>query len=119
MMAKREHSRNIVPLFIETLKEAGVLDETQTKPWTTRTTKKLSQLLEREPEMLDIFLKEIPRLKKPRLDRITVTVGPGLEPALWVGINFANTPLPLRCTTQNDCPLKMIFVMQLSTANYS
>ena len=89
MMAKREHSRNIVPLFIETLKEAGVLDETQTKPWTTRTTKKLSQLLEREPEMLDIFLKEIPRLKKPRLDRITVTVGPGLEPALWVGINFA------------------------------
>ncbi|MBI4114557.1 MAG: tRNA (adenosine(37)-N6)-threonylcarbamoyltransferase complex transferase subunit TsaD, partial [Candidatus Niyogibacteria bacterium] len=28
-------------------------------------------------------------LKKPPIDTIAVTVGPGLEPALWVGINFA------------------------------
>jgi len=28
-------------------------------------------------------------LKNPRIDLIAVTSGPGLEPALWVGINFA------------------------------
>jgi N6-L-threonylcarbamoyladenine synthase len=28
--------------------------------------------------------------RKPAVDRIAVTEGPGLEPALWVGINFAN-----------------------------
>ena len=27
--------------------------------------------------------------EKPEIDVITVTSGPGLEPALWVGINFA------------------------------
>ncbi|PJA36577.1 MAG: tRNA (adenosine(37)-N6)-threonylcarbamoyltransferase complex transferase subunit TsaD, partial [Candidatus Zambryskibacteria bacterium CG_4_9_14_3_um_filter_42_9] len=28
-------------------------------------------------------------LEKPNIDVIAVTSGPGLEPALWVGINFA------------------------------
>lgn len=30
-------------------------------------------------------------IEKPTIDIITVTQGPGLEPALWVGINFAKT----------------------------
>ena len=38
---------------------------------------------------MEQFLKEIPRIKKPRVGAIAVTHGPGLEPALWVGINFA------------------------------
>jgi N6-L-threonylcarbamoyladenine synthase len=50
--------------------------------------KKIEKILEREPELLKQFpaLYEIP---KPKLDRIAVTSGPGLEPALWVGLNFA------------------------------
>jgi N6-L-threonylcarbamoyladenine synthase len=28
-------------------------------------------------------------MKPPKIDLIAVTVGPGLEPALWVGVNFA------------------------------
>ena len=32
------------------------------------------------------FLKEFPR---PDIDVVTVTEGPGLEPALWIGINVA------------------------------
>ncbi|MCX6712412.1 MAG: tRNA (adenosine(37)-N6)-threonylcarbamoyltransferase complex transferase subunit TsaD [Candidatus Vogelbacteria bacterium] len=31
----------------------------------------------------------MPKLKTPKIDAIAVTKGPGLEPALWVGINFA------------------------------
>lgn len=51
--------------------------------------KKITVLLEREPEMLPLFLTYIPTIKKPAIDLIAVTSGPGLEPALWVGINFA------------------------------
>ena len=28
-------------------------------------------------------------LEKPQIDAIAITTGPGLEPALWVGVNFA------------------------------
>lgn len=30
-------------------------------------------------------------LKKPKIDAIAVTIGPGLEPCLWVGLNFAKS----------------------------
>ena len=89
MMAKREHSRNIVPLFLATLKEAGLLSQAKISTLTPVQEKKLRTLLEREPELLELFLQEIPKIKKPKIDRIAVTVGPGLAPALWVGINFA------------------------------
>ncbi len=49
MMAKREHMKNIGPIFDLAMKKA----------------------------------------KNPKIDAIAVTVGPGLEPALWVGITFA------------------------------
>lgn len=49
MMAKREHIKNIGPVYEQAMKEA----------------------------------------QSPNIDAIAVTVGPGLEPALWVGITFA------------------------------
>ena len=49
MMAKREHMKNIGPMFDLAMKQA----------------------------------------KNPKIDAVAVTVGPGLEPALWVGIVFA------------------------------
>ncbi len=91
MMAKREHSKNIVPLFLSVLKEAKVLKINPKATFTTVQENKIKKMLEREPEMLDLFLEKISRLAKPRFDVIAVTVGPGLEPALWVGINFAKT----------------------------
>lgn len=39
--------------------------------------------------MLKKFFKEISKIKKPKIDAIAVTSGPGLEPALWTGVNFA------------------------------
>ena len=45
--------------------------------------------MEREPELWEQFEKEIPKINKPEIDLIAVTRGPGLEPALWTGINFA------------------------------
>lgn len=40
------------------------------------------------PKIYRKIKKEIPGLEK-KIDLIAVTVGPGLEPALWTGINFA------------------------------
>ncbi len=48
-MAKREHMKNIGPIYQQAMKDA----------------------------------------KNPKIDAVAVTVGPGLEPALWVGIVFA------------------------------
>ncbi len=90
MMAKREHSRNIVPLFLETLKEAKLFKlEKKPTPLTLKLEKKVRTLLEKEHEMVEGFITELSRIKKPSIDAIAVTVGPGLAPALWVGINFA------------------------------
>jgi N6-L-threonylcarbamoyladenine synthase len=89
-LAKREHSKNLMPILLKTLKQAGYLhkykkDNTIPKPIYN----KLQKILEREPELLNQFSKEIPKIKIPEFDAIAVTHGPGLEPALWVGINFA------------------------------
>lgn len=88
MLAKREHSKNIVPVLVKALKDAKLYKVTKT-PKTSPTYKKLNKILEREPELLEIFNKILPTISIPKIDAITVTQGPGLEPALWVGINFA------------------------------
>jgi N6-L-threonylcarbamoyladenine synthase len=50
---------------------------------------KARELLEREPEMYSELMKLVFSIEKPNIDAIAVTAGPGLAPALWVGINFA------------------------------
>ncbi|MFA5737161.1 MAG: tRNA (adenosine(37)-N6)-threonylcarbamoyltransferase complex transferase subunit TsaD [Candidatus Paceibacterota bacterium] len=87
-LAKREHSKNLMPLLIKTLREASLGDK-QKKNFSPSQTKKIKKILAREPELLTKFLETIPSLKRPKIDAIAVTKGPGLEPALWVGINFA------------------------------
>ena len=49
----------------------------------------IEKILEREPELLRRFKKIILPLKKPAIDAIAVTNGPGLAPALWAGVNLA------------------------------
>lgn len=89
-IAKREHSKNLIPVLEAVLKEAKFLNlKNKISPFETRLHKKLHTLLEREPELSLGFFDLIPRLKKPKIDAIAVTAGPGLAPALWVGVNFA------------------------------
>lgn len=88
MMAKREHQRNLVPLLLKTLKEAGSYTASDSKIPEEKI-KRLEEILEKESDLKEIFLKEVTRISKPSVDLIAVTKGPGLEPALWVGISFA------------------------------
>jgi N6-L-threonylcarbamoyladenine synthase len=50
---------------------------------------RITKILEREPTLDEQFLEFINETEVPAIDAIAVTVGPGLEPALWVGVNFA------------------------------
>ncbi|OGZ04495.1 MAG: hypothetical protein A2648_01500 [Candidatus Lloydbacteria bacterium RIFCSPHIGHO2_01_FULL_41_20] len=88
MMAKREHSKALIPLLVEVLGEAGMLKK-KNSTIGKKEKSHLGKILAREPKLLEKFLKFIPIIEKLEIDRIAVTSGPGLEPALWVGINFA------------------------------
>ena len=88
-LAKREHQKNLVPLLRLALKEARFFKlKVKSEKLKVKVTQ-IQKILEREPELLEQFLKFLPTVKRPRIDAIAVTEGPGLEPALWVGINFA------------------------------
>ncbi len=98
-LAKREHSKNLIPVLEKALGKAKLIHPRATpwgakgvalnlvkvEPWKT----KVGKILEREPELLKQFLKFIPTIAVPKIDAIAVTHGPGLEPALWVGVNLA------------------------------
>ena len=93
MMAKREHQANLIPILGKAMKKSNLLISKSefliSNQIPNFKLQKIQKILEREPELLEQFLKFIPTIKPPKIDVIAVTVGPGLEPALWVGINFA------------------------------
>ncbi len=89
-LAKREHAKAITQLIAECLEEAGLLTErTYNSPISLTDRHKLETLLAREPDMLKALTILFEGINKPAIDAIAVTRGPGLEPALWVGINCA------------------------------
>lgn len=92
-LAKREHQRSLIPLLLRTLQESRLLKAERNKQYSGTiplpTLRTLHSVLDREPELLAQFEKCVVPLAKPDIDMIAVTQGPGLEPALWVGVNFA------------------------------
>lgn len=96
MMAKRAHAHNIIPLVLEALKMHPQYDthkhlEIISQNIEQDTRAKITDILNREPELLEHLLESalLDKESIPRIDRIAVTSGPGLEPTLWVGINCA------------------------------
>ena len=87
-LAKREHARNLTPLLQKTLADAGMFEKKNT-PLTRDQIGELKEILSREPELFVLLIAFLGNTKKPDIDAIAVTYGPGLEPTLWVGINFA------------------------------
>lgn len=79
-LAKREHAKNLVPLLSRIVPEGGKTDFDE---------QALRELLHREPELFEQLSAFFAVHGKPELDHIAVTYGPGLEPCLWVGVNFA------------------------------
>jgi N6-L-threonylcarbamoyladenine synthase len=88
-LAKREHGKNLAPLLEKTLKDLPSRGTIPDRQFTDIIGSFEVELERANPDLWQSlshaeFLKNI-----PDIDRIAVTEGPGLEPALWVGINFA------------------------------
>jgi len=92
MMAKREHGKNILSILEKVLKEAK-LNKLRINNYELgiKDKEKILKSLERENDLGKNFVEFITKIEKPKVDAIVVTTGPGLEPALWVGISFAKT----------------------------
>ncbi|MEK7567409.1 MAG: tRNA (adenosine(37)-N6)-threonylcarbamoyltransferase complex transferase subunit TsaD [Patescibacteria group bacterium] len=89
MIAKREHCKTLIPLLEKVLKEAKEIKINPPKLFEEKSFRRVKKILEKEPELLARIIPFLKKYSKPKIDYIAVTYGPGLEPALWVGINFA------------------------------
>ncbi len=92
-LAKREHGRNLLPLLRKILIESAqigpsrhVMDD---NTFQTKIANIKSKYVDKNSDLVDSLV-DIDFLRHvPNIDRIAITEGPGLEPALWVGISFA------------------------------
>jgi N6-L-threonylcarbamoyladenine synthase len=87
-LAKREHAKTLVPMLTKALGEAGLLQRQEAFITQTQESE-LSTILHKETGLEEALRRFLESWSRPGLDLIAVTAGPGLEPALWVGINFA------------------------------
>ena len=88
-LAKREHVATIVAMLEKAIAESGLEYSEESHSVSADTEAKVRQILERERELADELLTFHKKHGPLVVDLIAVTNGPGLEPALWVGVNFA------------------------------
>ena len=88
MLAKREHAKNLMPLLAAALEEAELLRE-DTQVIHPDVEAGLAGILSREGDLARELIEFLRESEVPDIDALAVTAGPGLEPALWVGVNFA------------------------------
>ncbi len=92
-MAKREHQRNLVPVLEQALKLAKLRNPKfktlNPKQIQNPKFKTIEKILSKESELYKNLAEFLEKYEKPDIDAIAVTHGPGLEPCLWVGVNFA------------------------------
>ena len=88
-LAKREHVKNLVPLLTHALLQSDQLIRAPRPSVSKDKLDTIKEILEREPELYAKLLIFFAQYERPLLDAISVVIGPGLAPALWVGVNFA------------------------------
>ena len=87
-LAKREHIATVLPMLEKALKDSKI-EPTYSPTLTEDQTAYIHELLSREHGLADQLINFHNSYGRPSIEMIAVTSGPGLEPALWVGINFA------------------------------
>ncbi|MCU0678103.1 MAG: tRNA (adenosine(37)-N6)-threonylcarbamoyltransferase complex transferase subunit TsaD [Candidatus Pacebacteria bacterium] len=85
-LAKREHAKTLVPMLEKALTEAELLETGETS---VKDEAFLLETLARENDLGADLITFLKTHTLPEFDMIAVTSGPGLEPALWVGVSFA------------------------------
>lgn len=84
-LAKREHAKNILPLLTEALTTAELYNAAELIYDFSET----DEFFSRDPELYEAFKVFMTTTEVPDIDAIAVTYGPGLPPALWLGVNVA------------------------------
>ncbi len=87
-LAKREHAKNLPPILEKVLTEAKSF-KTAKNIYSEELWNEIEEILKKEEGLYPNFRALLEPVEKPEIDVIAVTLGPGLEPALWVGISFA------------------------------
>lgn len=87
-LAKREHQKNLVVVLKKCLQAPKYLKTNKEKTQVPNE-EEIKNILQREPGLAEKLIKFLNKYQKPEIDLIAITVGPGLEPCLWTGINFA------------------------------
>lgn len=104
-LSRREHEKNLIPLLHKVLKDSDLLKEKTQEENMESFSEEVTikddnlivdilkdeiELLERYPDLKDNVFDFFTKYElKEKIDYIAVTNGPGLPPALWVGVNFA------------------------------
>ncbi len=131
-LSRREHGKNLIPLLHKVLSDSNLLELKNQKESLESFKDEVSEkflrddnflieklgkeieLLEKYPDLkentFDFFSKF--KIKKAGIDYIAVTNGPGLPPALWVGVNFAKIISILLSDTETPIPLYPINHME-------
>lgn len=86
-LAKRAHAEKITFLLEQALSDAELLEAVESPR--SGIAEQLAFLREKESMLKEHLAPFLTYYAKPAIDYIAVTVGPGLEPALWVGVNTA------------------------------
>ena len=87
-LAKREHTKKLPLLLKKVLSESNMYNKKET-PYSKEKWHEIKKITEREENLYEGLKLSLENIKKPDIDVIAVTSGPGLEPALWVGISCA------------------------------
>ncbi|MFA5349435.1 MAG: tRNA (adenosine(37)-N6)-threonylcarbamoyltransferase complex transferase subunit TsaD [Candidatus Paceibacterota bacterium] len=86
-LARREHQKNLPIVLKKVLKDANLLKLKSSKI----NSREIEKILEKEKLLFTRTKSLLEKYQKPDIDYIAVTYGPGLEPCLWSGINFARS----------------------------
>ncbi len=105
-VAKREHALKLVPMLQQALTEAELLEPATTQLDETIQAS-LTETLAREEGLAPQLLDFLTKYDLPDIDLIAVTTGPGLAPALWVGVSFAKALASLL-----NCPVAPVNHME-------
>jgi len=137
-LARREHEKNLVAVLIKAFEKAGLprnsksqtLNPKQIQNPKSKTDlrlkakkiKTLEEIFERHKTLLKETEKFFTKYQEPKIDIVAVTVGPGLEPCLWTGVNFAKAlsfwwNLPIIPVNHIEAHILVNF-LELPTAHY-
>jgi len=88
MVAKREHAKNLPVLLKKALTEADMFTLYDIS-YSEEKWNEIEKMLVREEGLFEELKITLGNIEKPVIDLISVTCGPGLAPALWVGVSCA------------------------------